>query len=283
MKERWHTSPVKLGALGRNAEFMLTVNLDDPADVSMIHGLSQGYLYEPDLVWLLLRTLKQGDTALDIGANLGFFSLLMGQLVGVSGQVRAYEPAPNVLPLLEQNVAQNHMRQITVYPTVLWSSRTEIDFFLNADSTGGNAVWDPGTFSANARSREKPAVRRLQARTLDESDFGHNRVKFIKIDVEGAEQDVLLGASRLLSDHKPPYIVAELNPHGMQQLGRSMEAFRNLMHVNGYELFFLHADGSLPALIPDKTQVKFVNNVVVRNVLFSTLDAVAQAWPEATG
>lgn len=165
----------------------------------------------------------------------------------------------------------------------IWCRDEAVTFYLNSDSRASNALFDPGHWPANEKSRSNPQPMTMQAVTLDtlvqSTDAG--LIKVIKIDTEGAEQKVLEGARNLLSRYHPPYILVELNPHGLYQAGNDAESLRSYMREFGYELFFIHADDKLPSLVPRETRIKYVNNMVVSNALFSTLNDVGKIWPES--
>jgi len=90
---------------------------------------------------------------------------------------------------------------------------------------------------------------------------------------------VLEGAVEILDWH-PPYIAAELNPAGMKELGHDTEDFRAFMRQFGYDLFLLSSSDGVPVFVPKNTRLSYIDDFVVANGLFSTLDDVAKLWPE---
>ena len=85
------------------------------------------------------------------------------------------------------------------------------------------------------------------------------------------------GAAKVLDWITPPFVIAELNWFGMEQMGTSQEELRALMEGHGYSTWLLRRDDGIPSLIPKKSLLKMPYIV---NILFATEDAVAEAWPE---
>ena len=118
----------------------------------------------------------------------------------------------------------------------------------------------------------------MKATTVDD-EFERLRLptpKLIKIDTEGAEELVLRGCSRLLSDRKVCFVIAELHEFGLAKMGGSQKTLRDLMEGLGYSTFGLYYDGSMPKLIPPNTKITMP---CIINLLFSTQEAVARHWP----
>jgi FkbM family methyltransferase len=229
--------------------------------------------YEPEIANLMAKVLRPGDLVVDVGASVGFFSILAAKLVGETGTVLAFEPAGNVLLKLRNNLRLSGVNNVTIIDRPAWHKPdVMIDFYLDSDDGGGNAVWDPGLWPANVMSRARPRVEHLLTTTVDLHTRAQPRV--LKIDAEGAELDVLSGAMAYPAD----FIVAEINPFGMKQMGYSTPGLREYMRTYGYEMFLLSHVGSLPALIPEDSVFEPLNSDLCMNVLFSTMAAVGEAW-----
>lgn len=276
--------PLTIDIAGRRVQFSLDLDPGKyPYDRNVYAHVAAGQSYEAEIACVLMRTLQAGDTAIDVGANIGFFTLMMAALVGVEGKVVAFEPIEQTADRLVQNVAYNGAPGIvTVSRQPVWCRSEAVPFYTSADDAAGSCLWEPGLWHENQKSRDKPESRLLCATTLDLLDIKFPKV--IKIDAEGAEENILRGASRILAwqdSWRIPYIIAELNPFGMQQMGGTTESLRTYMRSNGYDLFFIHKDDRMPTLVPPTVEVAFHGGCAVKNVLFSTVDDVAKAWPIA--
>jgi len=233
---------------------------------------------EPDVASAMRKILRPGDTFVDVGANEGLHTCLGAELVGEDGNVVAIEPGKNVLPQLHK--ACEGKGNVTIEEWALWSKGGEIDFYLCADGSGGNAVWDPGRFPVNHKTRANPQKETTLASTLDTICCGLTP-RLIKIDTEGAEQRILEGAADLLSGvRRPPFIIAEFHEFGLKELGCSFNTLRALMKKHGYDTFQLFPDGSRPWRVPDGEALRAPKDFII-NLLFSTESEVNALWTEA--
>jgi len=162
------------------------------ADMRVELGYANGR-HEPWMQDLLKSELKPGGCFYDLGAHSGFFSLLAARAVGPSGAVLAVEADPENAEIVRANVARNRLQQVTVLESAVWSSSGQVSFAPASTSTQGHIAAD------GQAGRAVPAV------SLDDMVFrdGHRPPDFIKMDVEGAEWDVLQGASRVLAGGRP--------------------------------------------------------------------------------
>lgn len=262
---------------------ILKLGLDETLsnEATILSFIRNGMLYEPDVSTVMLRTLAPGDLVVDVGANIGYFTSLAALLVGPRGQVLAFEPDADNVARLEANLALNQLANVTIVRQPVSDRLGEVEFFLNSDSSGGNALWDPARFPGNVRSERARKRQTLMATTLDAeiARLGLATPKLIKIDTEGAEQKVLEGARRLLENAAVPFVIAELHLFGLKQLGASQQSLRQLMAAQGYATFLPYYDDALPKLIPPQTELR---PKAIVNLLFSTLERIALRWPTET-
>jgi len=137
-----------------------------------------------------------GGTVLDLGANVGFYTLLAAELVGPSGRVHAFEPVPRNLQYLRRHIALNGLTNVSVIEAAVSDASGKRRFRLHVSAAMGH-LGDDG---------------QLEVRTvaLDQFVFGTSVAAphSIKIDVEGAEFSVLQGAREVLSQHRPALLLA---------------------------------------------------------------------------
>jgi FkbM family methyltransferase len=272
------------------ARFVLNLNIHrralpivldlDPAlpnEATVLNDLRAGRLYEADVSEVICRTLAEGDCAIDVGANIGYFTTVLASLVGPRGRVLSLEPGAANLARLRANLAANNLANVVIVEQPASDVAEEIAFYINSDNAAGNAIWDPAEFTGNEKSKAKAQIRRMQATTLDAevARLGLPRPKLIKIDTEGAEYKVLTGAQRLLAGAGVPYVIAELHEFGLNKLGSTQIELRRFMETLGYSTFALYYDGQLPKLIPPGVQL---TTPFILNLLFSTPAFVAAAW-----
>jgi FkbM family methyltransferase len=172
---------------------------------------------------VLRKYLRPGMTVYDIGANIGFFSLLAARLVGPAGRVTAFEADPEIAVRLRENVARNQDAPISVEEKAVWSSSNPL-FFARAD-----AEMSPdrglGHVIDDEAQRSAPGTIRVEAVSVDEYVRQSAAPDFIKCDVEGAEVEVFRGAEQLLKERQP-LILCEM--HGEENRQTLLKVFANL-------------------------------------------------------
>lgn len=159
---------------------------------------------EPEVQEALQHHLHPGMTFYDLGANIGFFSLLAARLVGEQGRVIAFEADPEIAARLREHVDRNTFRWVTVVEKAVWSKGSKalferVDLATSPDRGLGRVV-----------SVSSPNTIEIEAVSLDDFARTSPVPDFIKCDVEGAEVEVFRGAQRLLAE-KCPGILCEIH------------------------------------------------------------------------
>jgi FkbM family methyltransferase len=250
---------------GRRVSFKLARDPRSMTDLAIINQLQHYGMCEPEVVQIMTRAVRPGDTVVDGGANVGFFSLLLARLVGDKGAVYAYEPdAKNCERLTASNLASGRLPWIKLFRRALWSRKDKAVLNLSPDN---------GQHSVGAVEGMTGSVV-IDTTVLDEIEV---TPRLIKLDIEGAEEQALRGAERHLAAQACPYIIVELNLKAMKALNSTQEGLRHFMYGFGYATFLLHKDGSYPAQVPLGTEIRpvFANC----NILFSTPKNVAELYP----
>ncbi len=152
---------------------------------------------EPDVQRALQEQLRPGMNFYDVGANLGFFSLLAARLVGQNGRVTAFEADPEIAARLREHIARNNFSWVTVEEKAVWSEHRTASFArsdpaVSPDRGLGHVVPAAGTGTIE-----------VEAVSLDDYTSSFPAPDFLKCDVEGAEVEVFRGARRLLKEKRP--------------------------------------------------------------------------------
>ncbi|MFN7914586.1 MAG: FkbM family methyltransferase [Vicinamibacterales bacterium] len=196
--------------------------------------------YEEPTTEVVKALVRPGDAAVDVGANIGYFSLLLANITGTSGAVWAFEPVPGTNQRLRQNVALNNASTITVRNEAVADNDTEQDIFAGPEDHSGIASLRP--VDGSTHSVTVP-VRRLT------SCLPANTVpRLIKIDVEGAEYLALQGMKDILSAHHPD-IVLEVSTEYLAEMGHSPVQIHQELAALGYRMYMIAWEGlvALPA------------------------------------
>lgn len=184
------------------------------------------------------KFLKEGDVFVDIGANIGWFTLLAADIVGHKGKVYSFEARPDIYYYLNKSVMDSKFEDIVrTYNFALGDKVSVVNIFdIDQDNPGASSIGRPNEFSGRSW--------RVRMNFLD-NIIGDVRINLIKIDVEGAEMLVFKGAHKILSDECRPVIVSEINPKALERVsGISGNEYIRFMRNYGYKCFELR-DGNL--------------------------------------
>jgi FkbM family methyltransferase len=166
--------------------------------------------------------LRPGSTFVDVGANVGYFTLLASTL---GARVVAYEPTPSVFARLRENVDLNGFQQAQLVNAAVMDKPGTLSLHLSGDDPEANSLFGDG-----------PQSVRVPAVSLDEdlAARGIEHVDLLKIDAEGAEAFVLDGATRLLSSPNPPAILVEVNAFTLRSAGLQPSDILSRLESHGY-------------------------------------------------
>jgi len=206
----------------------------DKADVGVSRYIARPEGYEPHLTALFQRTLLPGMTVVDVGANVGYYSLLSAALVGPSGKVFAFEPNSENARLILMSRDRNNATQLVLHPVALSDENRYAFFSPHMGSNGGILP----TSQEVIESRQCVVVPTAR---LDE--IVTQEVDLIKIDVEGAEGRVLAGADKLL-ERRRPIITIEFSPEMLSRVSE-VDPLELLTRIcaRGYDLAMLDRSG----------------------------------------
>ena len=191
----------------------------------------------------LLQTLiEPGMTIADIGANVGFYAVLMGQWVGAGGRILAFEPDPFTFELLQRRTAAATPANIEVRQFALGDQRGTATLYCSAYNRADNRV---------GQRHDEPNVEaiEIQVRTLDEylAERGLPAVDAMKIDVQGLEANVLRGATQTIAGGVR-WIWLEFSPDHLRGAGTDPEGFLESLGALGMKVFEVTDHGTLEPL-----------------------------------
>ena len=237
----------------RTADYRLWVDPKKRKDIARTI-LHRGQ-YEPIETEIMRRHLNPGMTMVDIGANIGHYAMVAARVIGAAGKVVAFEPEPENYAALAANLQLNDLVRATAENLALGAVPGELTLYRDDANRGGHSL-------AQANVQRAGAGTRVRVTTLDayaaEKLVGR-RVGFIKIDVQGAEAQVIAGAAGVLARDKPT-ILMEFWPHGIRGMGSHPMAPVETLLGLGYALQVIERDapGNLRAL-PDLAALARIN------------------------
>jgi FkbM family methyltransferase len=207
--------------------------------------LIQRHLYyfgtwEPNISGWISATLRPGDCFVDIGANIGHYSLLASGLVGASGRVVAVEAAQWIHAILERHVALNRRSNIRTVQVAAAAARGVLKLYPGDPGNIGKTT----TVERPQAGRDRDPVE-VQALPLAEilTDEEIDKARIIKVDVEGAELQVLRGLAPLLGRMRADLEIAmEISPSLMPDADAAREEIFAVMKANGFSAFVFDND-----------------------------------------
>ncbi len=193
--------------------------------------------YERDVTAIFRDTLRDGMRVVDLGANIGYFTLLAASLVGPRGHVFAVEPNPRNVQMIEASRRVNSFNHVTVAPVA--AGRDTGVLMLNTSYSNGTTSDAPSEIEQLFGAEVVPSLR------LDTLLGADAQVDLIKVDVEGAEYNALLGGEQTIRRCRP-VIVSEFSPAMMPGISRiSGEDYLKWLIALGYALSVIEPNGWL--------------------------------------
>jgi len=184
------------------------------------------------------RYLRPGDAFLDVGANVGVYSLLAAWRVGATGRIDAFEPAPETLERLRENLAISGVSNVHVHALAVSDRAGHVRFVSGSDAMNHLAADGDGGDSHDGGERAR--IIDVPCDLLDRQ-VGDRRYAMGKIDIEGAEPLALRGARRMLAAANPPVWLLEMNGR-LRQFGCTEDEFAAWLGEAGYRLALYDAD-----------------------------------------
>jgi len=198
----------------------------DP-DEELLTLLNQGWFEYREMAFLWLY-LRDGDVMIDCGAHIGLYSRLASRILRAKGRIIALEPNPEVLGYLKRNLAESDATTVEIRQLALYREAGEMDLYVGRQGRSG--------YSSLVNSGVSDSHVTVPVITLDSllEESGLARVDFMKIDVEGAEIDVLAGAGAGIAKGALPLLQVEFTEQNLRAVGRSTEDLKRAFEAAGY-------------------------------------------------
>src|ERR671932_686799 len=216
---------LKLKMPGHNFEFYCRNNKDDFATMT---------IRENEIIELFRP--KQGDIVVDVGAHIGRYTIIASKRAGANGKVIAIEAHPGNYEMLNRNIELNGLTNVTTLNYAVYSKETKIKLFLPGEKS--NRTIYNTLISTRATDEEKFVE--VNADTLDDllqnNEISHADINWIKIDVEGAELEVLKGADSIMSNSKNITLLIEV--HDIEDGKNVYRPIMDLMEKYNFKIEF---------------------------------------------
>ena len=192
--------------------------------------------FSPTLVKFWKNVIKEGDTVIDLGANIGFFTCLFAQLVGETGKVYAFEPEPNNCKLIRKNLEINGYKNVVLEQKAVSNKAGKVKLYFSYSSV------DHRIFETD----EKRDSIDIDCVTLDDYFSEMNvSINVIKSNIQGADGKGIQGAEKIIKNSKNlNYMSVEFDPDNLKNFDTNPEQFLDILLKMDYKLYDIPAYGN---------------------------------------
>ncbi len=206
--------------------------------------LSINQVWEPIETELVQKEVKKGYTVIDIGANIGYYTLLFAKLVGKEGKVYAFEPEPNNLHLLKKNIEINNYQNVIIEQKAVSDTTKNVNLFTAKQGIGEHRI-NFSWFGNNG----------IEVKAIKLDDYINEKIDFIKIDIEGAEYNALLGMKKILESNNDIKILVEYGKSQLNEFGVNEDDFFNFLKLQKFKIYFVDKKTNLFTLLTKKEEI----------------------------
>lgn len=191
--------------------------------------------YEPEVSCLFKQIVRQGMTFVDVGAYIGYYTLLAAKCVGIEGKVYAFEPDPSYYALLVKNIEANNLGKIVEpFNQAIGDTRGKATLYLGR-STGSGLLKTPD-------ATDKTSMADVISLDMFFENQGWPAVQAIKMDIEGSEVLALEGIRQLVKRNPGIKLIIELNPTYLNIAGKTPEGLLTLLSKLGFQRAWVLVD-----------------------------------------
>jgi len=222
------------------------------------------YGFEESEISFFNRYIKPGDIVIDIGANIGLFTLIASENVGSTGQVFSFEPSPQTYKWLTENIEANVLRNVESFKLALSDREGNIDFFISSEGYDAfNSIIKP----SKGQNYIKESVPTLTLDAFIKTQNLAGKISFIKLDVEGYEIPLISGGKETLSGPDAPDMIVEFTESNATNAGVTCMDLYDKITELGYSLYQYNAKGN--KLVPEprgESYAKYKNLIATKNL-----------------
>ena len=187
--------------------------------------------YEGTTLSVINKLLKNSMNVINIGANVGYLTLLLAKLVGPTGKVFAFEPYEKNVKFLQKNIEKNGYKNVEISPIAVSNKNGKAQLWLKP-----SAAWH---FISD---KKIPGLKKIDIESITIDSFLANRktpIDLVVIDAEGSEQYIMEGMKQTIKENPDLEIIAEYNPYTLEAAGTNGEAFLGLVNELGFSIYLI--------------------------------------------
>ncbi len=191
---------------------------------------------------LLKKHIKQNDTVLDIGANIGFYATILSDIVGEKGVVHCFEPDSKNFEHLKKTTAD--FKNIKINNKAVGPKTEKLKIYTSKNLNVDHRTYKPEEYDKEIE---------IDAVSIDDHLASNPKVDFIKMDIQGFEMQAIQGMQTILDKNKDIKLISEFWPYGLKKSGSSVSEYFNFLDDNGFNCYLLNKN-SMQKLDIEKVQ-----------------------------
>jgi FkbM family methyltransferase len=244
----------------------------DKTDVDISRQIKESGWYEDEKFesQIFSEQLKQGMIVLDLGGNIGFYTILARNIVGKQGKVITFEPFPRNANLIRSSIKENSFDNVTVVEAAVSDRIGKTILYLSPDACSEHSLQN-----LNFKYNNDSVQKNIQVNIITVDDYltkngsGNFKVDFIKMDIEGSENRAIKGMKKVLEENKHMNLMTEFWPNGFKVDGSESLDFLEVIESYGFEIN--HLDNLTKSVYPvtSKSMMEIVeersNNIPKEN------------------
>lgn len=228
-------------------------------DFTIYYDLIRYGKFEKTTTHIFHKILKKGMSILDLGANIGYFTLIASKIIGENGKIYSFEPDPITFKYLRTNIKINHISNVELVNKCVSNKNGTITLFHHPKFHTCHSI---------IASPLKEAIK-VESITLNKKfENRKEEIIFIKMDIEGAEMEALKGMDKILTDNHVQYLLTELNLRLIKGTGKDLDEFISFIN-KFFSKYFLILDEKVVDTIFFKNKaelLEFLNNFYQDNL-----------------
>ena len=248
----------------QGSKMYLDVRDKDPSMRKTFQAYALNRIHEESTTELFKKVVKGEDVVVDLGANIGYFTLLAAKLVDTNGKVYSFEPEPRNFSFLKKNIELNDYRQVIATQKAVAEGPGTVKLYICHYDTGHHTINQYEGIKAYRPDFTEDRKEFVEIEKVALDDFLKDEkqpVDVIKMDVEGAEMLALSGMDRILRESKNLKMFVEFFPLLIKEMGGSPEEFaRRLLEEYHFSMFVIGEDYSMHDYVTNKKYLK-INSV----------------------
>ena len=197
--------------------------------------LSSSMMHEKTIVNLVKNEIKKGDVVIDIGAHIGYYTVLFAKLVGPEGKVFAFEASPTNFEILKKNISVNGYKNVILNNKAVSDKNGKLTLYITGRTSTENFLFKPENFTNSSKIKQTVEIDSI---TLDDyfQDFD-GEINFLKMDISGAEPRVMKGMSSILNKNNSLKIQQEWWPNAIRTHGFEPDSHLKVLTEMGYKIY----------------------------------------------